>query len=921
MKNDDPSGKAGSELEESEKMFTADDIPAILEVFGKYDADGSGGLDIDEFSMAMQELYSKVDEEELRVLHMKIDTNCDKTVDIGELLNFLMHKTSNAEALDYKNQLFPKPFELITFDTHRLVVKIICLPFKHISNPKDGAEDASQQLRPYQKCLYLSISTDGVLKYWPDDFKMSCTFPLYERDKETPPLHHKRKMHVNDVVYIKEIEKLAVATSDRELLFYECNKIPELLRISFCLIVDEDKRIQTINYSHSEKKGMFSFGDSEGFLSVFISYDVCENGLFCKNMFEKKTLGHYPVAYTSSLLKTVSKDFVSFRIPIFPETFRNLQYFPCMESFIMCGESSKSMAVVTLSTCPESVRPKISKKVFECRDHDKFFTCAEYSPWSHFIMTGGKDGLLRVWFPHKTSSCEEILKGHKTAITNIVYNPTENVFVSLSTDKNVRIWSDGDWTCRQRIFIVGMKEAPISTVYYNIYNNELFLANSDIAKCLGRGTNDFHNSLTSHNMPVCSVLYHNIYKQIVSVCMSGIVTVWDVLTGKAAMQFRVTPEKSVGHTAIAFDQAQRQVITISPDGKVKLWNFSNGQELKVLPVEMPKDVTQIICKDSKIFVSAKKCKTIFRLDIEGGENIFLEHHLLNDICSMELHKEILITASNEGNVVMWDTLSLDAVYYLKTRESLRTHLTFRDTGHSGVIPTKKKVKRLDQSNPTEEENDENVRPFVVSLKTREVDIGTATLLISAGGYIGAWSVKAKGGQIGKFKAVVSNAVITYMITDESEKTLVTGDSTGRICLWDIQNFGYKTEADTGPWRVSLQSPPLLASWQACRSELVCVACDNACANIVTTGQKNIKQWTNTGQFVGLFGKDQWGSNTTQGQIRENIDKEQEEQVNAPKEETFPKTSTDCDTDIRELTIPGIIDKVSPSQPLPATRFD
>ena len=54
------------------------------------------------------------------------------------------------------------------------------------------------------------------------------------------------------------------------------------------------------------------------------------------------------------------------------------------------------------------------------------------------------------------------------------------------------------------------------------------------------------------------------------------------------------------------------------------------------------------------------------------------------------------------------------------------------------------------------------------MKTREVDIEIATLLISADGYIGAWSVKAKGGLIGKFKAVESNAVITYMITDESD---------------------------------------------------------------------------------------------------------------------------------------------------------
>jgi len=58
-------------------------------------------------------------------------------LDIGELLHILLNKTNNAEVLDYKEQLFPKLFELITLETHKLVVKMICLPFVDIGNPKD----------------------------------------------------------------------------------------------------------------------------------------------------------------------------------------------------------------------------------------------------------------------------------------------------------------------------------------------------------------------------------------------------------------------------------------------------------------------------------------------------------------------------------------------------------------------------------------------------------------------------------------------------------------------------------------------------------------------------------------------------------------------------------------------------------------
>uniref|UniRef100_A0A8D0CS10 WD repeat-containing protein on Y chromosome n=1 Tax=Sander lucioperca TaxID=283035 RepID=A0A8D0CS10_SANLU len=94
-------------------------------------------------------------------------------------------------------------------------------------------------------------------------------------------------------------------------------------------------------------------------------------------------------------------------------------------------------------------------------------------------------------------------------------------------------------------------------------------------------------------LPLCCALYHNIFKQVVSVCQNGVVTVWDILTGTAVMQFKVTPDQHVGHIAISFDGLKRRLITISQDGKVKLWNFNSGTELAILPVIVQSEVTGI----------------------------------------------------------------------------------------------------------------------------------------------------------------------------------------------------------------------------------------------------------------------------------------------------------------------------------------
>uniref|UniRef100_A0A8C9XBC1 WD repeat-containing protein on Y chromosome n=1 Tax=Sander lucioperca TaxID=283035 RepID=A0A8C9XBC1_SANLU len=122
------------------------------------------------------------------------------------------------------------------------------------------------------------------------------------------------------------------------------------------------------------------------------------------------------------------------------------------------------------------------------RGHMEFFTCVEYSPASGYLLTGGTDALLRVWFPHKTLSCIQELKGHVKPITHLMLNPREKVFVSLSQDHNVRVWSEAAMICLQSFKIKEMMQSPISSVCYNTYNNELVLANTDIGKYLGRGT-------------------------------------------------------------------------------------------------------------------------------------------------------------------------------------------------------------------------------------------------------------------------------------------------------------------------------------------------------------------------------------------------------------------------------------------------
>ncbi|XP_033981551.1 WD repeat-containing protein on Y chromosome-like [Trematomus bernacchii] len=845
------------------RMFSAQQIPEIVALFEEADEDGGGGLDMEEFCVLFKKMHPSVKKEELTVLHMQIDTNCDGTVDLVELLDFLIAKGNASAGLDFKRP-FPKPVEFIPVGHYKEIVGVIFRPFEDVK-PHFSFRNLDET-RTYQRGQYISVSSDGVLTFWTDSCTDPFTIPLYVKENALPFSHHK-KMSVNDIQYIQELKQLAISTSDRELLFYDCSEIPSLFSVNHSLILEESI-VNTINYWSNGTKAMFSFGDVKGFLTVFISYNVKKNGLFNRDAFEKISLQDYPTVYISNLLNNHSQDFLCLKVSIFSDICSQIQYFPVLNSFAICGSLSKTMVLAAL---PNPPRTTFSKSIFKSSGDEEFFTCVEYSPSAELLLTGGTDGLLRLWLPHKINTCQKSLVGHVRPITNIVVNRMDRTVITLSDDKNVRVWSLKRLECRQSIEIQGMRPARISSMFYNILNNDLVLANTDLVKYFGRGTDVFKETLTSHDKPLCNALYHSIYKKVVSVCQKGEATVWDVLTGMAVMQFQVTPYG--GHTAIAFDIPQQRLITVSKDGKLKLWNLITGVLLEEFPVTLPSEVTGIVCMDDSVLVSGRNSNRIFVVDLEGYDNIFLEHDYLDDICSMDVHDTTLLAASCNGNIVMWDVESREVLYWLNGSQSPRTYIT-TIAGRTGCLPDGKTHKEETGRKNT----DVNTGPIVLCLKTREVNVHTATLLTSADGFISAWSVKSKGGLLGKFRAVNDeDAIITSMSTDVNEQILLTGDSTGRICQWDIQRFGFKDKANTGPfedirgWRVSLCPPPRLGTWQSHLSGVVSVQFDSDCQKIITAGLDcNIQLWKNTGDHIGLFGKDEWDADakkTTQKERR------------------------------------------------------
>ncbi|XP_038160305.1 uncharacterized protein LOC119796051, partial [Cyprinodon tularosa] len=180
--------------------------------------------------------------------------------------------------------------------------------------------------------------------------------------------------------------------------------------------------------------------------------------------------------------------------------------------------------------------------------------------------------------------------------------------------------------CKQVSYMPDLKSvinSPITSALYNVYNNELYVANTIIGKRFGRGTSriigetsrpviyeapvgtkKYHMSMTSHRQPLCSMLYHTKYQQVISVCQKGQLKVWDIYNGRALMNFNISPEdkeKKLISCFISFNETQRKLITVI-NRTVKQWNFNSGELLDVLkafPGDITKKDTILVTGDSK----------------------------------------------------------------------------------------------------------------------------------------------------------------------------------------------------------------------------------------------------------------------------------------------------------------------------------
>jgi len=167
-------------------------------------------------------------------------------------------------------------------------------------------------------------------------------------------------------------------------------------------------------------------------------------------------------------------------------------------------------------------------------------------------------------------------------------------------------------------------------------------------------------TLTGHTKSVTSIVVTEDQQQIVSVSDDTTIKIWEISSGECVKTL-------TGHndcvTSIVITEDQQQIISASEDKTIKIWEIANGECLKTLTGHTRWITSIVITEDQQQIISASYDKTIKIWEIAGGECVKTLSGHTRWITSIVMTKDQqqIISAGCNGEIKIWEIASGECV--------------------------------------------------------------------------------------------------------------------------------------------------------------------------------------------------------------------------------------------------------------------
>ncbi|BFZ18007.1 hypothetical protein BsWGS_21047 [Bradybaena similaris] len=809
-----------------------------------------GSMNLEEFKDTIYRVLGTDEYDDyLEKLFIKLDTMSDGFVDWNE---FCTHLLLLYRENDYMHTKCDLPF-------------VEEAKIRHIVQNRQ--EQTSKIVAVHSPVRYVTISKEGAICVWHPNMTMDKHYAISDHVDDQK---RRFRMWVTDAIYMRNCDKMAIGSTSRDIRFYDVSSSQYFEEYHLFALADVPYCFDYYyNPQQPNTESILIFGVDTGSIHLLT---------FLKPVTQ---LFETPFKNDGGVQKVYMQDIASHNTwvrhhvitAVHPEIIRQVRYLPDNDAIISASASPKSTVVICdIFGVKKSYVFRIEKGV-ECFDHNKNL---------NLLATGSGDHIVRLWNPYVTHSPVAILSGHVTGVIGVVLHEQFKQVFSYSKDAVIKVWDTREHTCLQTIFLkfpsslhgripehgqspIHLQEPPHSAL--------VVTCNDYIASLrLGRPEEGTAHTETTHDTQLCCAIYNKLLKQVVTGCDSSTIAAWDVETGAKSVVF---PNAHEGEeiTCLAFDDSYRRLISAARNGTVKVWNFHNGHNLHTLQNVGEAEVTGIVhLADQKVILTVGWNRMILSYDDSDPENKHLpaktrwkggQLHKDDILTSDYAAPNFLATASYDGEIIVWeaDTERL----YLRLRkgqppniskklDALKTRTDRADDRPSTVSSRSRPNSRHRSSHRLEQGQTAPVDKLHF-LKTRAAVRFTesAVLISSEAGTLRWWNIYSVNKEMGCFYVPsIADESVLAMCSTPDDSLLITGDTLGTVCCWDICKYCVKFEGS-----IDTARPPTAAFWKAHDLAVVSVQfIEHTAGDFILTAStdRTARLWTPQGHLVGTFGQ-------------------------------------------------------------------
>ncbi|KAJ0015811.1 hypothetical protein NQD34_014101, partial [Periophthalmus magnuspinnatus] len=684
---------------------------------------------------------------------------------------------------------------------------------------------------------YISVSKGGHITVWNKHLNITKTLKL-AGDPSEEVAHTKRfQGWVTDAVYMRNAHKVAISTDCRDIHFINISTTSafedfHLYGIYVCWMI----------YPFEPSKLLI--GNEKGGIHVlqFLNPTKC---LF-KNMIKKeKRLQRVYLQHLSDHESAVSYRYIP---SVHHNPITRIMFEMCT-GVIMTSSESPATSVVCIS-----MSEKLNPYIWKIREGVK---CFDHNVPLQLIVTGGSDCAVRLWARYVTTRPLATLLGHHAAVIDVaIYQPVEQIFSYSRDAVSLRIWDITTHGCLKTVrlhfpclqaaqipehgnfpFLLLSQPLPDEMSPHLLVGCKDYLALLSLSDRQGLGQG---GRLTDQladgrpKVPLSCALYNPTLQQVVTGSMDSTVCVWDLETGRKALHISSSHgEEEL--SCMALDTSQRRLITGAHNGTIKVWNLLNGLNLhKLEPLNSV--VTGLLCLHGDHLFAVGWSQCIVEYDLVSSKDLHVKGSRAWK--SSKLHKSdiralthcpalgITAIATRKRGVIVWK---------LETQKPVL------------MATLLKSVYR-------------NVPPVdcLIFLQHRAGNRhlrNKGVLVSSQAGAVCFWSITGQTHSYGHFFAPdKSDDCVLTLSSNQSENTvLVSGDTAGRLHIWDISHYGLDI-----PDQTLSEGPPLLHCWRAHTGAVMAVEVLKMADTLFilsASADGSAGLWTQDGDHAGSFGQE------------------------------------------------------------------